>query len=124
MRYGGRASHHRLERCGKRVPRLRQHRTQKWYRLDGDKELQPGGALGTLVLAECRRVAVRGAMRRMPAEVRMHASCAVMTVVVVVEVRVQQRRTQGRQVQRHDRANRDEGPKHPPIVVPKDLTGF
>lgn len=124
MRHGGWASHHRLERRGKRVPRLRQRRNQKWYRLDSDKELQPGGALGTLVLVECRRVAVRGAMRRMPAEVRMHASCAVMTVVVVVEVRVQQRCTQGRQLQRHDRANRDKGPKHPPIVVPKDLTDF
>ena len=63
-------------------------------------------------------------MRRMPAEVRVHACCAVMTVVVVVEVRVQQRRTQGRQLQRHDRTTCDEGPKHQPIVVLKDLTGF
>ena len=60
----------------------------------------------------------------MPAEVGVHTSCAVVIVVVVVEVRVQQRRTQRRQLQRQDRANRDEGPKHPPIVVLKDRTGF
>ena len=80
MRHGRRAPHHRLERCGKRVPRLRQRRNQKWYRLDGDKELQPGGTLGTLVLVDGRRIAGRGVMRRMPAEVRMHAGCVVVTV--------------------------------------------
>jgi hypothetical protein len=103
---------------------LRQRRNQKWYWLDSDKKLQPGGALGTLVLVERRRIVWCKVMRRVPADVRMHASCAVVTVVVVVEVRVQQRRTQRRQLQCRDRANRDEGPNHPPIVVPKDLTGF
>ncbi len=124
MRHRRRASHDRLERCGKRVPRLRQRWNQKWYRLDSDKELQPGGALGTLVLVECQRIVWRNVMRRVPAEVRMHASCAVVTIVIVVQVRVQQRGTQCRQLQGHDRRDCHEGAKHPLIVVPKDLTGF
>lgn len=98
MRHGRRASHDRLERCRKRVPRLRQRRNQKRCGLDSDKELQPGGALGIFVLVEYRRIAVRGAMCRMPAEVRMHPNCGVVAVVVVVKVRVHQRRTQRRQL--------------------------
>ena len=36
--------------------------------------------------------------RGVPAQVRVHAGGAVMIVIVVVDVRVQQRRTKGRQL--------------------------
>ena len=97
--------HDRLERRRYREAGLwqRRHRQRRW--LDRDKELQADGALGALTLTnrgtvEMSTVAclVMGAC--MPAEVSMDASGAVMSVViVVVQVRVQQRRAQGRQLE-------------------------
>jgi hypothetical protein len=72
--------------------------------LNGDEELQPRGALRILVLGNPRIVVMRGVTgRAMPPDVRVHPDSAVMPVVVIiVEVRVQQRRTERRQLQGSD----------------------
>jgi hypothetical protein len=117
------ASQHRLEQWGERVLRLQQRRNQERCGPDGYKELQPNGALGIVTLRNrwivviCKRMGMS-----MPAEVSMHPSCPVVTLVVmvvVVEMRVQQGRTKCRQLQGHDGRDRHEGAKHPPIVVPR-----
>ena len=54
--------------------------------------------------------------RGVPAQVRVHPRRAVVIVVVVVDVRVQQRRTKGRQLESDGRRHSNERAKHPPIV--------
>ena len=95
-----RTSHDRLERNRQRVARLRQRRGGKRRRFYGDEELHAGGALGTFAFVDGRIIIVVPGMmdRGVPAQVRVHPGRAVMIVVVVVDVRVQQRRTKGRQL--------------------------
>ena len=92
--------HDRLERNRQRVARLRQRRGGKRRRFYGDEELHAGGAFGALAFVDGRIIIVVPGMvgRGVPAQVRVHPGRAVMIVVVVVDVRVQQRRTKGRQL--------------------------
>jgi hypothetical protein len=52
----------------------------------------------------------------MPADVRVHASVAVMPLEVVIQVRMKQRRAHSRQMQGGGRRNRDDRSQHPFIV--------
>jgi hypothetical protein len=97
--------HDRLERRRYREAGLWQRRDRQRRWLDRDKELQADGALGALTLpnrgtVDMSTVACLVMSACMPAEVSMDATGAVMSVViVVVQVRVQQRRTQCRQLE-------------------------
>lgn len=97
--------HDRLERRRYREAGLWQRRDRQRRWLDRDKELQADGARGALTLPNRGTVEMSGVAclvmgACMPAEVSMDASGAVMSVViVVVQVRVQQRRTQCRQLE-------------------------
>jgi hypothetical protein len=102
VRHGRRLSNDRLERRRHRVACLRQRRGREGGRLNGDEQLQPRGALRILTPGNRRLVVMCGVTASgMPAEVRVHhAGSAVMAVVVVVvQVRVKQGRTQRRQLQ-------------------------
>ena len=70
-------------------------------------------------------VLVPGMMGRgVPAQVRVHPRRAVVIVVVVVDVRVQQRRTKGRQLQSDGRRHGNDRAKHPAIVSPSKAEEF
>lgn len=97
--------HDRLERRRYREAGLWQRRDRQRRWLDRDEELQADGALGALTLPNRGTVGMSSVAYLvmgvcMPAEVSMDASGAVMSIViVVVQVRVQQRRTQCRQLE-------------------------
>jgi hypothetical protein len=116
-----RTPHDRLERNRERVARLRQRRGRKRRWFYGDEELHAGRALGTLVFVDGRIVIVVPGMRDrgVPAQVRVHPRHAVMIVVVVVHVRVQQGRTKGRQLKSDGRRHGSDRAKQPGYCKPE-----
>lgn len=82
------------------VARLRQRRDRKWQTLDGDEKLNLRRALRTFAPRDGGPVAVTAAIVAVvPTEVGVYASSAVMMpLLVVIQVRMKQRRTQGGQL--------------------------
>jgi hypothetical protein len=99
--HGRGLSHDRLERNRHGVSCLWHGRDRKVGRFNRDEQLQPGD---TLRIAPGNRgiVVMRETGSCMPAEMRVYADRAVMPVVaviVVVQVRVEEGRTQRRQLE-------------------------
>jgi hypothetical protein len=120
MGHGRRLSHDRLERRRYGEARMRQGRDRQGDGLDGDEQLQARGALRILAPGNRRIVVMRGVTcSGMAAEVRVHAARAVVPVVVmVVQVRVQQGRTQRRQLEGGSQRNRNGRSQHRLILNP------
>lgn len=87
-----------------------------------DEQLEPGGALPIFAPGNRGLVVTRDVTGRcMPAEVRMYADRAVMSVVeviVVVQVRVEEGRTQRRQLEGGGQRDRNGRSQHPAILNP------
>ena len=86
--------------------------------LGRDKQLNHGNALPIVALGDCRAIAAEDDEMRtfMPTHVRVHTGGPVVVVVAIIQVRVKERRTEGRQLQRHGDETRDNGPEHWPSL--------
>jgi hypothetical protein len=112
-----RPRHDRLERGRRLEASLRQRRYRERRGLNGDKKQDLGRLFRILVLGDRRTFVVRDVMGiSVPAEVGVDASGAVMSIVVVIQVRMHQRCTQCRQMKGDGQRNRDDRSQHTPIV--------